>query len=615
MEERKAKLFANLIIDEFESIEMVKRALDSIKDAVDGMYIAVTYKEKQTPPDSALLKLLQDYKAHVFPFKWIYDFAAARQFIMDKTPKGEDTYVVWIDSDDVWVNADKLHKIADEAYAWGWSLVGFDYWYAVDLDESGNVREILIFQMRERIIRNDDSFKWIGALHETLISQRQENVQKFKRPECHVIHLTTHEKIDKNLDRNIEILEKMLEKENRSDPRTLIYLAKAYYDKGARQDTEEKRQRIFNEAIVLFYEFLEGSGTPGTSDYRKGSGWPDERSQAWEYVGNIALISREFDIAIHAFQSAIDEAPQFPMYYINLAMVYALQGDYKKAKHWLRVASSVPEPETSLMTTPRDLKTKVLEVDYGIALAEGRLEQATKDVKMLLEILPNDPELKDRLQFIESLWFANKTAQSFVFIGKYLEQIKETEKILPLLNAIPCDMQAEKFVSEMRHMHVPPRTHADNEIAILCGPGFEQWSPKSIETGLGGSEEAVVYLSQELKKLGWKVTVYANPKEAGDYDGVEYVSWHELNVKDKFNVLVLWRMIGFVDFDPKAKLIWFWAHDLPNCSDLTEKRLSKVDKILVLSEYHKSLFRMMKGSEFVPIPEQKFFLTGNGIAL
>jgi len=159
-----------------------------------------------------------------------------------------------------------------------------------------------------------------------------------------------------------------------------------------------------------------------------------------------------------------------------------------------------------------------------------------------------------------------------------------------------------------------PRQWGDNEIAILCGPGFEPWTPNSIKTGLGGSEEAVVYLSQELKALGWKVTVYANPLQgAGDYDGVQYKMWHEINVNDSFNVLILWRGVGFVDINPKAKFTMLWMHDIPNNPEFTKSRLAQINKIAVLSEYHKEQLMFNNDGKFEPMPAKKVFLSGNGI--
>ncbi len=166
----------------------------------------------------------------------------------------------------------------------------------------------------------------------------------------------------------------------------------------------------------------------------------------------------------------------------------------------------------------------------------------------------------------------------------------------------------------MRHLFLPPKKWKDNEIAILCGPGWEQWTPKSIKTGLGGSEEAIVYLSRELKKLGWKVTVYSNPgPDFGDHDGTDYLQWYDLNPKDDFNVLILWRNIGFTDFKPKSKFTMVWLHDVPNNPDFTDERVTQVNKIAPLSEYHKSLLRVSKDGKFERMPEEKIFLTTNGI--
>lgn len=319
-------------------------------------------------------------------------------------------------------------------------------------------------------------------------------------------------------------------------------------------------------------------------------------------------------MAVSAFQSAIDEAPWFPNYYINLAMAYVMQGDYKKAKHWLNTATTVPMPKTTIVIFPRELKTRALEVSYQINMHEQKLELAVEDVENLIKIMPEREELKERLAFTRGLLDFNRACQSVVFLGKYLEARDEKDKLGHLVQSMTEDMQKEKFASEMRHRFMPERIWAEDEIAILCGPGFEQWSPKNAETGLGGSEEAVVHLSQELTQLGWKVTVFANPgDEAGNHDGVEYRPWYEINARDSFNGLILWRNIGYVDVSPKAKFTMVWMHDVPNNPDFTEERIKKVDKIAVLSEYHKSLLRMNKDGKFVEIPEDKIFLTANGL--
>lgn len=615
MEKVKGTLYLNMILKEDEPVDMVKRSIDSIKDYVDGMYITVTYK-KTKPEQSDLLNLLHGYNATVSTFKWTDSFADARNHAMAQVPKSDTTFIYWQDADDVLRNAKVLPQLLADAIEMDHAAVFLTYWYAVDLDENGEVRDILVEHKRERLIRNDDSFKWIGDLHELLIEQKVENMTKVLRDDAGaiVVHLTTPDRIDKNLDRNVSILEKQAEKEQHKDPRTLVYLAKGYFDRANDQEEPKKKMDWFDKALVLFNDYLQGSGELATKEYRSGSGWPEERANAWQFVSEILKQKGDMKGALDANQQAIDEAPAFPIYYIERSLLYSGDGDFKKAKVWLQLATGIDQPNTTIIQAPRDMKIKALEADLRVAVNENNLKQAKQDIALMLEMVPGNKDLEEKLMTVVSMEAANKASQSIVYLGKYLEKINEADKIVPLLQSVPLDLRQEKFYSEMAHQFIPPVKWGDNEIALLCGPGFEQWSPKSIEKGIGGSEEAVIYLSQELNKLGWKVTVYANPmNEAGDHDGVTYKQWYDINLKDDFNVVILWRAIGFVDFKPKSKYTLLWMHDVPNNPDFTKERLDKVNKMAVLSDFHKSLFKMPDNGSFVKIPDEKFFMTSNGI--
>ncbi len=614
-----------MIIEEGEPLEYVQRSIDSVKDYVDGMYITVTYKGDVQPESSALIDLLHQYGAEISFFKWIKNFAAARQFALDQVPKGEDMYVYWQDADDQLLQKGKanLRQIFEEAVAQKWAGVFLTYWYRVTLDENQEVKEIIIEHQRERIIRNDGTYKWVGQLHEILVGQKQENVAQFLREECVVVHLTDEGRVDKALERNIEILEDQMSKEQHRDPRTLVYLAKAYYDKGMEIAKTEKDPEKLNQlrtewhdkALLLFDEYLNGKGELGSKDYIEQSGWQEERASAWQFVSQISLIRDQYYDALGAINHAIDEAPAFPQYYIDKAVIYTHLDDLKKAKHWLNIATNIEIPKTTLMISPRDMKTRALECDAHIAMGENDLKRASDDYAMLLEIEPNNEIYKENLKITSSIDSANRAMQSIVYLGKYLTQIGEVDKVIPLIQSVPKDFQKEPFYAQMRHAHIPPRMWEENEIAILCGPGFEPWTPKSIEKGLGGSEEAVVYLAQELNKLGWKVTVYAHPEgEEGDYDGVRYENYYKLNTDDLFNHLILWRGIGFADVKPKTRgKTILWMHDMPNVPDFTPERIKFIDKIAVLSEYHRDQIKMYENEQFVELPQEKFFLTRNGI--
>lgn len=606
------KLALSLMVKHDEPPEMVERCIRSVEKYVDGIFLTIT---KNSPKDNTkpLEKLAQKYNARVSYFDWVHDFSKARNFAFEQIPNDEFGWILWLDVDDIVRGASNIPQILQEAILNRWAAVFFTYWYSVDLDDIGNIREIVIEHKRERIIRNDDTFKWIGRLHETLIEQKRENVEKFFKPEVIVVHLTDDTRMDQNLERNIKILEEAAREEDHKDPRTVMYLAKAYFDKG-KMTKEGERKVWFELARALLFEYLEGAGKPGTKEYREPSGWDEERSSAWSYLAEIFRMEGKLNSAIKSSFNALEEAPQFPNYYLDLAMTYTLKQDWEKAEKWLAVATSLPVPQTTLILNPRDMKTRALEIDYHIAFAKQDLERALKSAEELAKVLPDRPEIQERLEFVKGLKASNRAAQSLAYLTQYLDHIGEPDKIASLLRATPKVLEQEAFISQARSRYLPPKMWDSNEIAIVCGKGFEKWSPKNVKQGIGGSEEAVIYLSRELTKLGYKVTVFGDPQDdAGNYDGVTYKMWHELNPRDTFNILILWRAIGFADNNFAARQVYLWLHDVPQNPDFTEERVNKIDKIFVLSEYHKSLLRLYKDGKFEPMPEDKVFVTSNGI--
>ncbi len=606
------KIALSLLVKYNEPPEMVKRCIVSLTGLVDDVFVTIT-KDKPDSDTSAIENVLKEFNAHVSFFDWCDDFAKARNFAFSQIPQKEFGWIYWQDVDDVLQGAQAFPGIFHDAILNNWQSVFFNYWYAVDLDENGKVREVVIEHKRERIIRNDDTFKWIGRIHETLIEQKP--CTKVFRPECIVVHLTDASRQEVNIDRNIRILEASAKEENHKDPRTIMYLAKAYFDRSKMGKDEKSKLIDINMARQLFFEYLEGAGTPGTPDYQESSGWDEERSSAWSYLSEIYRMEGQYNQALKCSFNSLSEAPQFPAYYLDIAMIYTFMQQWNKAEHWLKVALNVPIPNTTLITNPRDLKSRALEIDYHIAFAKQDIERAQKAAEKLREVLPGISGIDNRLQYITALKDANKASQCIAYLARYLEAAGEPHKISSLVGAVPKSIEKEQFVSQIRNQYLPARIWGKDEVAIVCGPGFEKWSPKNLKTGIGGSEEAVIYLGKELAKLGYKVTVYGDPREdAGEYEGVKYLNWFEINQKDSFNILVLWRNVRWLDNNFAARQTYLWLHDVPANPEFTKERIDKIDKIFVLSEYHKSLLRMATADGIVPMPEQKVLVTGNGIS-
>ena len=90
MEENKSpKLYLNMIIGDFESPDIVKRAIDYLYNHVDGFYITVNYKTKKPTKKHPIMKLLasyasEDFLTSVTTTKWTDEFDVARNFAMNK---------------------------------------------------------------------------------------------------------------------------------------------------------------------------------------------------------------------------------------------------------------------------------------------------------------------------------------------------------------------------------------------------------------------------------------------------------------------------------------------------------------------------------------------------
>lgn len=589
---RMVKIALSMIVKptDQEAVEL-ERCLKSIRPHVDGFFLTLSGPKDQWK-NKKIEKVAMKYKAAVSYFEWVKDFAAARNFALSQIPKSYD-FFFWCDADDIIHGAENLHSIAEWALANNFNSVFCNYVYQAVIDETkpcacglhGSVKDILIQHLRERLVRNDDSHKWVGEIHETCIEQRPTN--KTDNRTFEVIHLTTIEDMQRAIQRNIEILEEKAKREEEKDPRTLFYLGKAYFDLHTKDN--------YHKAAILIRRYLDMSG------------WTEERAQAWEYMAAIHQIYGQHDYALKALFAALDEDFKFPSIYASIAYNYMLQGKFSHALHWVRVAATQPMPKTTVVTSPLDIRMRLLEVTFVSALRLKKIDEAYSAAQKLYEMTPDHPVAIERMQGMNELKTNNAVANAVAKLANYLMQKGDQRKLLSLIQTIPDAIANEPAMMDLRNQVMPPRTWGEKEIAIYCGPGFEQWSPLSVHRGgLGGSETAVIYLSKELTKLGWKVTVYADPREEqGEYEGVTYLPFYHWNARDIFNILIAWRQPGLVDTGVCAKNIYVDMHDVGNPAEFTPERLAKIDRVVVKSEAH---YQTIKN-----VPREKILVSTNGI--
>lgn len=563
------KVALSVIFKGTEEGKQIDRLLRTVAPYVDGIFATATWEK-----DGEATKVFEAYGAKVSFFAWEKDFAKARNFAKDQIPKDFE-YMIWLDTDDELIGGQVIPKLV----AKGQDGYFCNYNYQID-KETG---QVLIRHPRERLVKKD-AYEWVGKLHETLIPQRK--VTTAFVDDMAVNHHPTDEEIKTNILRNIEILEKSYEEEGDThDPRTEYYLARCYFDAGEHAKAEK-----------LFYAYLEHSG------------WDEERAMAWNYLGEIYLNSEKdmLDDAVESYLQAIKERPEFPTFYINLGVTYGKKEDWERAIFFTQMGLQMNAPKTAMVTTPRDDKVRALETIYFACLKTGRLDEALVSAEKLCMFFPKDQLLADRYHAVGELIESKNLGEAFL---KVIEAYEDKSRVEALVNNAPERLHGTKLLEDLVKQYTPPTVWPEKSIAYFVGRGFERWDETSLANGIGGSETAVIHLAHQWAKLGYKVTIFGDPKTGPhiDSEGVEWKHWWQWNMNDTFDTFIIWRNETVLNSPCKAKRVFLDLHDVPAASEYTEERLKKVDKIFVKSAYHRSLLPN--------VPDEKFVIIPNGIDL
>lgn len=507
-------------------------------------------------------------------FKWEDDFSAART---DNFSRTKADWILWLDADDELTNPERLRDLIASAEDKKVSHIFLKYQYA--FDENGNCIDE---HWKANLLKNDGHFKWEGAIHEDPIivshckTSRSEDVIR--------VHKTDPTRVSDSTARNLRILLKEVEKKP-NDPRPLFYLGRVYVG----QENYAKAVEVLDKYLTM-------------------SGWDDERYEAALLMGQCYFMSGDTDEAIKIYNEAILEKETYPDAYIQKGMAYLKKEEWEKAFYNFKNSLSQKTPEGATYYNPMRY-TRDVYVGMAMALMQmGKLDEAKVTIAKAYQLDPKNKECQTVAQLISQLWTKNDLARKYFQIARYL---KEENKVRRLLSAVPIELSDNPLILGLRNTFFPPKTWPKKSIAVYCGTTVEPWNPDSMNKGgIGGSETAVIELCKRLAKMGWDITVFNEcdaPPEGLVFDGVKYMNYWSFNIKDTFDVLWVWRIPEFFDYELDARLKILDLHDTMVPADLQESRWSKIDKIFVKTKYHRSLFPS--------IPDDKFTIIGNGIDL
>lgn len=583
------KINLAMIVKDDSEVKMLTNCLDTIQPFVDGIYITATGKEV-----SKLEKLCKDRKLHYSYFQWCDDFSKARNFNFEQAKNCD--YIMWLDADDLFVGGEYLREIAKQGLKAGKDGIMFTYWYACSFDGEPSLESLIDVEVqhpRERLMK-PGTIEWVGRLHESPIRLKgaKDNYSYLKYSEqdpIAVLHTASLDQAKSKMQRNLTILEKQLKDEGANpDPRTYLHIIKTY----AELDSKE----------------LWTKGLEYCDKYMDKSGWDEERGVCMEYKGQLYQQLGLNDKAIEAYHLGIMEYPHNPLIYLRLATAYYNKGQYRRCEQWLNHAMMMDLDNVG-STVVNFKGMKVMTAELMFKLAWNVKKDVDKSVKAL-ELLLKEKQTEEYLEnykFLLDVRDLNDSCKHLDKYCQYLMTINEGERIPKILGNSPMAIQSQPFAIKLLQQNIKPRKWGEKEICYFANFGskhFHTWDGDSLKTGLGGSETAVIRLSEEWTKKGYKVTVFGDPEKPIVINGVTYLPYYYFNVKDEFNIFIQWRN-GSLSGKVKTKKFFIDLHDIFHPSNYPKELVKNVDKIMVKSHYHR---------ELAPdIPDNKIVIISNGI--
>lgn len=560
-------LALNVIVkDEYDEVVRIitdyKKCFSELCFAVDDLetFNKLSEKYKETP------------HIRFFKYDWCDDFAHKRNFLAEET---ESAYYFRMDCDDEIEHPEKIWDIFEKMVG-RFDIVFVPYIYSRDQD--GNC---IAEHWRETIIKKRPEVKWNKPVHENLHYESNIEILSMKTDYFQIIHRLTDEHSARSSERNLRILLKEFQRDKQeTDPRTISYIGRIYMELGYCQ-----------EAIPFLELLIEKSG------------WNDDKYFAWIHLAECHRALGNIELSLAACNEALEINTSFPDAYISKGVIYLWKQDYVKALDWLMYGVVRPKPDTMFVINPSIYGWRVRLYIATAYLGKGMYEEALKWFLDSKKLSPTNPDVVDKEKVFLNSFESNEFLKHLMWL---LEKTKDPDIKEKLLEAIPKSYLLDERFWAVKNAHGKPKTWADKSIVIYCGSSWEEWTPPNVISGIGGSEEAVIYLSRELVKLGWEVTVFNRCGEnKGIYDGVEYRNFYEFNLLDNYNNLISWRNDIFRRKKIKARNRIVWLHDVINKTDYSTGE-DYLEKVMVLSKFQKSMLSK-------ELPESRIYISSNGI--
>lgn len=347
-----------MIIKDEETV--LDRCLASVCHCVDEIIIVDTGSSDNS------IEIAKKYTEHIYHYVWNDDFASARNEAFSHATMD---YILWLDADDVIPESEQAKLLSlKETLSSETDIVMMKYHVAFDHEEKP-----VYTYYRERLIRNNAGFCWVGKIHEAI------NIKGTIEYADIAIH---HKKIKQNdTMRNLRILESLYQ-QNQLSPRERYYYAKELYEHGQ-----------YEKALVQLNLFMDEKDT-----------WIENKIDACRIKGQCLSAMQKINEALSAyFESFVYALPRAEIL-CDIAYVYMQEHKYEAAIYWYQQALISKKDETSGAFIQQDCYDFIPYVQ--LCVCYDRLHDQKKALyyhQQAALLKPNDPVIQKNSSYFQTI--------------------------------------------------------------------------------------------------------------------------------------------------------------------------------------------------------------------
>lgn len=343
-----------IVRDEEETLE---RCLNSVRDIADEIIIVDTGSIDKTK------EIAKKFNSKIYNFKWIDDFAVARNHAFSKATK---EYIIWLDADDYISDTDR-EKLIKLKGTLDRSVDSVTMNYSLCRDEKGNTTFSL---RRNRLVKRKKNFKWIGKIHEYL-----EVYGNIINEDISV----NHDKLKPHGDRNLKIFQSMVKNNEEFSARDTYYYANELYYNAKYED-----------AIVQYEKFIDSK-----------LGWIEDvktaTSNLFECYSRVGKEEKRASAILKTFELDIPKSDLC----CKLGQCFLEKNLYKQAIFWYKVALGCVHEEDNLGMDHKEYYTWIPAIQLCVAYsAIGDYEAAYYYNELTALYIPSSPKVEHNRNFL-----------------------------------------------------------------------------------------------------------------------------------------------------------------------------------------------------------------------